>query len=202
MQDEVPEAPETIRTLADGCVRFVQQALGIALDGTPDTLPLLDHYLGLARDGEARSREEIIELVATAAGAYFGEVVRRKVPGARWHIEEEADPSTWRIELDHVFLCFNPVGMAREAITAQQEPGWNAHLELRLQDREVVTQALERVGPVDAGDYHRLAVRWEVIEQAVAVLEGAARARGEVGRRFSPDDYARALASRDEPPPS
>lgn len=197
MQDE---APETIRTLAEGCARFVQQALGIALDGTPDTLSILDHYLERARDDEARDRDEVLGLVATSAGAYFGEVVRRAAPGARWHLGEAADPSSWRIELDHVFLAFGPVGMAREAITEREEEGWNAHLEVLPQDREVLARSLERVGAVSDRDYYRLAVRWEVIEQAIAVLESAAQARGEESRRWTPEIYARALDDREPGP--
>lgn len=194
MQDDVPE---TIRTLAEGCTRFVQQALGITLDGTPETLPILDHYLERARDDEARGRDEVLGLVATSAGAYLGEVVRRALPHARWHLGDPADASTWRLELDHVFLAFNPVGMAREAIVEGEEEGWNAHLEVLANDRELLAQSLERVGGVSDEDYWRLAVRWEVIEQAVAVLEGAALARGEEARRWGPDIYARALDERD-----
>jgi hypothetical protein len=187
------DAPPTVRTLAEGAPRFVKQALGVELDGTPDTLPILDHYLELAREDEARSREEVLGLVATSAGAYFGEVVRRAVPTARWHVGDPEDPSTWRIELEHVFLAFNPVGMAREAITEGDEDGWNAHLEVPSQDRALLAQSLERVGPVSDEDYRRLAVRWETIEQAIAVLEGAAVARGETSRRYGPEVYAAAL---------
>lgn len=194
MQDE---APETIRTLSDGCSRFVRQALGIELDGTPETLPILDHYLERARDDEARSRDEVLGLVATSVGAYLGEVVRRATPHARWHVGEIDDPSSWRIEFDHVFLAFNPVGMAREAILEHEEEGWNAHLEVLAQDRDVLAQSLERVGGVSDEDYWRLAVRWEVIEQAIAVVEGAAISRGEEARRWPAEIYRRALDEHD-----
>ena len=196
MQDDTPE---TIRTLAEGCVRFVKQALGIELDGTPETLPILDHYLELAREDDARGRDEVLGLVATSAGAYLGEVIRRGQPMARWHVGDAADASTWRLELEHVFLAFNPVGMAREAITQETEEGWNAHLEVLQQDRAVLEQSLERVGAVEDEDYWRLAVRWEVVDQAIAVLEAAAQARDESTRRWTPEIYARAL---DERPPS
>lgn len=198
MQDD---APETIRTLAEGCVRFVKQALGIELDGTPETLPILDHYLERAREDDAVSRDEVLGLVATSAGAYLGEVVRRSQPHARWHVGDPDDPSTWRLEMEHVFLAFNPVGMAREAITMEEEEGWNAHLEVLEQDRAVLAQSLERVGAVEDDDYWRLAVRWEGVDQAVAVLESAAQARGEGARRWTPEIYRAALDER-EPSPS
>lgn len=192
------EAPVTIRTLAEGCARFVKQAVGVELDGTPDTLPILDHYLSLAREEQG---EEVLGLVATSAGAYFGEVVRRAA-GGRWHLGDAADPSSWRLEMEHVFLSFDPVGVAREAITEQDEEGWNAHLEVLEQDRRVIAQALENAGDVSEDDYYRLAVRWEVIEQALAVLEAAAQARGDGEKRYGPEVYERVLGTRVPAPPS
>jgi len=193
MEDPVQSV---VGPLAEGCTRFAKQAVGVELDGTPDTLPILDHYLSLARQDEAPNREEILGLLTASAGAYFGEVVRRSLPGARWHLPDPADPAGWRIEFDHVFLAFNPAGMVREAITEADEEGWNAHLEVLAQDRALLAQSLDRVGAVRDEDYRRLAVRWETVEQAVAVLEGAAQARGETGRRFSAAVYAAALDPR------
>lgn len=192
------QAPETIRTLAEGCVRFVKQAVGVEPDGTPDTLPIVDHYLAGA---EGAGKEEVLGLVASSAGAYFGEVVRRAT-GARWHLGDLEDPSTWRLEMEHVFLSFNPVGMAREAILGDEQDGWNAHLEVLEHDRRVIAQALENVGGVSEDDYFRLAVRWEVVEQALAVLEAAAQARGEEDKRYGRDAYARVLGARATATPS
>lgn len=196
-------APETIRTLAEGCARFVKQAVGVELDGTADTLPILDHYLTLA--GEERTDDakgaEVLGLVASSAGAYFGEVVRG-ITGARWHLGDPDDPSSWRLEMEHVFLSFNPVGMAREAVIGGEQEGWNAHLEVLEQDRKLIAQALENVGGVSEGDYYRLAVRWEVVEQALAVLEAAAQARGEADKRYGPEVYERVLGARVPAPPS
>ena len=86
MTDASPpaDAPLPIQDLANACVRFVERSVGIALDYTPETLPILDHYL---RGVRATSRDEITNLVAPAAGAYFGEVVRRQLGPAQWHWE-------------------------------------------------------------------------------------------------------------------
>ena len=196
------DAPERIRSLAEGCTRFVAQAIGIELDGTPDTLPILDHYLALARDDDARGRDEVLGLVATSAGAYFGEVVRRAHPLARWHAPDD-DPSGWRLECEHVFLAFNPVGMAREAVTEEPEPGWNGHLELLEEDRAVVAEALERVGGVRDEDYHRLSIRFEVVEQAIATLEAHEATRRTGPRRFGAEVYAAVFdRPHDDAPPS
>jgi len=78
-------APAAVLDLAEACVRYVERAVGVKLDFTPETLPLLDHYIGGARDvlsGRARPTEgaEPVDLVAQAAGAYLGEVIRRRHP--------------------------------------------------------------------------------------------------------------------------
>lgn len=64
------------------------------------------------------------------------------------------------------------------------------------QDRRVIAQALENTGDVSEEDYYRLAIRWEVIEQALAVLEAAAQARGEADKRYGPEVYQRVLGGR------
>lgn len=187
---ELPRAPEPVLERAASCVRFVLGALKIELDFTPETLSLVDHWLSTAREGDA----SLERLVAEAAGAYFGEVVRRALPGARWRIGKT--PETWRIELDHVFLAFNPIGVALEALCEDDAPGWNAHLEVLKEDRALLEQTLQRLGDVREDDYYRLAVRWEVIEHVEAALESAAASRGEVERHFSPDVYAAALDAK------
>ena len=59
--------PAEVGDLAESCVRFVHDALGMTLDYTPDTLPILDHYL---RDRARGTSEEVLDLLAPAAGAY------------------------------------------------------------------------------------------------------------------------------------
>src|SRR5688572_23563251 len=44
MADFAPP-PEPIRELCDACIAYVTRALAVELDYTPDTLPILDHYL-------------------------------------------------------------------------------------------------------------------------------------------------------------
>src|SRR5690349_15340710 len=115
----VDEAPHLILELAASAFRMVKQPLKIDLDFTPDPLPLLDHHLQGAR-AEAEKSEELRDLLATSAGGYFGEVVRRHLPFARWHVDEKGPDgevgATWRIEFGHVFLHFNPVGVAHEVL--------------------------------------------------------------------------------------
>lgn len=189
----------SVEELARACVQFVHRALGIELDGTPETLPLLDHYLATLAEDD--SKEEITELVVSAAGAYFGEVVRHALGHGRWHVEP-GEPSGWRLELEHVFLFFNPLGMAREAIASAEVTGWMAHLEVLPRDRPLLDQSLERLGSIREDDYFRLAIRFEVIEQVVRALEGASISRDAQGEIFAPAVYAataRALRGGGEP---
>ena len=191
----VDEAPHLVLELAASAFRMVKQTLKIDLDFTPDTLPLLDHHLQLAR-AEAGKSEDLRELLATSAGGYFGEVVRRHLPFARWHVDEK-DFASWRIEFGHVFLHFNPVGVAHEVLRGEDALGWQAHLEVLPADKSLLEQALSRMGEIDADDYYTLSVRFEVLSQVVAALEAAQVARGEVGRRFPRDIYL--ATSGDEP---
>ncbi|WP_156339144.1 hypothetical protein [Chondromyces crocatus] len=83
------------------------------LDYTPETLPLLDHYLNQARNG-VESKEEVKLLLVNAAGAYFGEVVRRK--HASWWRADADDPSEWRLEFESAYLAFSPMVLVRELL--------------------------------------------------------------------------------------
>lgn len=189
--DYLSSAPVAVLERAASCVRFVLASLKIELDFTPETLPLVDHWLGEVRKAKTDAEEELKTLAAEAAGAYFGEVVRRSLGEARWQIDP--DPSRWRIEMASVFLAFNPLGMAEEALAEAALEGWNAHLEVLPQDRGLLEQTLSHLGDVRADDYYRLAVRWEVIEQVVAALEAAKIARGDAAQTFGPQIYRATL---------
>ena len=106
-------SPAAVLELAASCVRFVLVAFKLELDFTRETLPLLDHYLEQAR-GSVRERPETLPLVASAAGAYLGEVVRRL--HRCWWRADSRDPLDWRLEFRDVFLCFHPVQMIQAAL--------------------------------------------------------------------------------------
>lgn len=175
-----------VRDLADSCVRFVKRALRVELDYTPETLPILDHYL---REAHGIEREEVLNLVAPAAGAYFGEVVRRHLGPSRWHWVSE-DFGECRIEFDRCFLSFNPIGNALETVLGSEAEGYGSHLTVLPEDEPLVRASLENTGDVREEDYYRLAVRFEVIEQVVSLLVDKAIQKDELSRRFGPDVYA------------
>jgi hypothetical protein len=187
------DMPDVIRELATGCVRAVQQAVGFELDYTPETLSVLDHWLGLAETTEGA----VVDLLAAMAGAYFGEVIIRALPTARWHAPPGA-PARWRIEIADVFLCVNPAGVAREAIARDEVAGWNAHLRMDEADRRSIEGTLATLGDVEEDDYYRFTVRFEVLEHAYEALRARALTRRGTTPRFGPELYAAAY-DRDEP---
>jgi hypothetical protein len=192
MTEADEQLPGVIADLAASCVRFVQRTVGIELDYTPETLPLLDHYL---REAHGVSRDEVLSLVVPAAGAYFGEVVRRHLGHSEWHLSGE-DYGAARLEFRRWFLSFNPIGIALEAVLAEEVAGSGSHLELLREDRQLVHEALERAGDIRNDDYYRLAVRFEVLELVTALLSERASQSEHPERVFGPEVYA---ALRDAP---
>lgn len=185
----IDSIPDSVQELANGCVIAVQNAIGIELDFTPETLPLLDHYLREA----AVNEDEVATLIAAMAGAYYGEVVRRTHRGARWRVDSAHEG--WRIEFETFYLSFNPLGVALESFVGEPAAGWGAELEMSQDDREVVQNALDRLGEIDADDYYRLAVRFEVLELTSSTLAALVSARGE-NVLLGPEVYAAASRAR------
>lgn len=159
--------PELVSELAESCVRFVEKALALRLDYTQDTLPILDHYLERAR---REQKTEVFGLIAPAAGAYFGEVVRRELGDGRWHCPSD-DYHGWRMEFGQCFLHFNPIGVALESLVEDEDMTWNSHFQVLDADREFVRGTVKEMGDrVTADDFYRLTVRLEVLEQIFAGL--------------------------------
>jgi hypothetical protein len=186
----VEPAPERVRDLAEGCVRFVERALGVKLDYEPETLPLLDHYVEQAR-AEAGGRPEAAAVVAHAAGAYLGEVVRRRYP-SWWRLEGD-DPSAWRIELSPVYLSFSPVQLVADALfrgEAGAEPEAFERLELEERDREAVATRLAELPPVPEEEFYAPSTRLEVIDIAVEAIRARRIADNEdADAALGPGDY-------------
>src|SRR5688500_505633 len=66
--------PQHVAELALACVEYVRRSTDSTLDWTPDTLPFLDAWVRQARE---QPRPEVVQLLAPAVGAYFGEVIRK-----------------------------------------------------------------------------------------------------------------------------
>ncbi len=165
--------PGAVHEAAERAVDFVRRAVGIALDYTPETLPLLDHYLlGVPED-----QEETVALLSVTAGAYFGEVARRLL-GGKW-AATSGEPAEWELVLPNE-LRVVPVAFAREAILT--EDTGEAIYDVPGELREAVEDALEARGPVAEDEYYSLCGRIETLLLIADVL--AARAGAE---RAAPD---------------
>jgi hypothetical protein len=87
-------------------------------------------------------------------------------------------------------LSFNPMGSALGTVLRGDADHYAGHLALLAEDEPLVKASLENVGEVPEDDYYRLTVRYEVIEQVVALLIDKAIAQNELSRRFGPEVYA------------
>jgi hypothetical protein len=189
VQESTEPPPDRVRELAEGCVRFVERATGVKLDYEPETLPVLDHWIAGAR-AEAGEKQAAVAVVAHTAGAYLGEVVRRR--HASWWRMDDDDPGSWRIELATVYLSFSPVALIADALTLGA--GLDAELLERLEiddaDREAVGARLAELPPVPEDEFFAPSTRIEVIDIAVEAIRGRHLADGEPESALGPDDYA------------
>ena len=182
----VEPPPVQVADLAAACVRFVAARYGTTLDFAPETLSFVDQWLRDAR-AEVVRRPEAIDLVQSAAGAYLGEVIRRAFGGA-W--VAEGPMAGWRLCLSSVYCAFNPLGMAREALSLEPADDWHAHFHLDEGERDSVEQRLEALPEVRPEDYYAPSTRFDVVEILVHALRADMQARGLADVQFTPDDYA------------
>lgn len=160
------EAPPRIREYADEAVAYVRRALGVALEYDSDTLPLLDHYLRTVPGDQPAA----VQLVIATSGAYFGEVVRRRL-GGRWDTSgKEAD---WRVVLP-TGLNFSPVGFVASAIAQADLEDLDSEIDAPPRMRPYVQQALARMGEVSIEDYYSLCGRLDTLEHVHEVLVAVA----------------------------
>jgi hypothetical protein len=170
--------PARVREYADQAVAYVRRAVGVALEYDSDTLPLLDHYLRQVMG----TQPETLQLVIATAGAYFGEVVRRRL-GGRWDIAgEEAE---WRMVLP-TGLNFSPLGFVASAIAQGDVAEFDSELDTPARMRPYVEQALARMGELPIDDYYSLCGRLDTLEHLHEVLVAVAAQM--MGTAVDPDD--------------
>ena len=178
------DSPANVIEAAEACRGAVRRALAFELDFAPETLPVLDHYLSTS---EAR-KDGVLHLVATMAGAYFGETVRRTYE-CEWHAPA-GDTDSWRLEFQRCFLHFNPVATAREAILRDDAHDGESAFGLDGEVQDAVEAKLAALPPVAREDYYRLATRFEVL----AIVIDALLAGGRDVRTLDAAYYAERLA--------
>jgi hypothetical protein len=177
--------PPQIEEWAEACRGFVKEAVGLELDYSPETLPLLDHYV---RDKAESASAEVSALLTPPLGAYFGEVVRRNMQGARWHAPGD-EYQDYRIEYDGFFLHFNPLGVAAETLSGSDAEGFGAHFQILDEARALVETALSGDDSVSVDDYYSFTVRYETLELVTSVLTAFELQQRSRPRRFGPDVY-------------
>ena len=178
-------APAGVVELSASCARFVLAKYKVPLDGTSDTLSILDQYIRDAR-ADLEIQPAGLPLLVATIGAYFGEVLRRAFD-ATWYAVGEHD--AWRLDFHEVFLTFNPLGMAREALTLEETPGWHAHLEVDDAEKEAITARLAALPEVPDDEFYAPSTRFDVVELAVEALRARANAEGLADVRFTVEDY-------------
>lgn len=160
-QDKTPP-PGAVFELAEQAVANVRNATQMVLDYSPETLPVLDHYLR----GVPRDQPETVRLMAATAGAYFGEVARKAI-GGEWDVHDPA-PGDWRLTLTGG-AKLSPVGMAAEAILQAPTEGYEGEFEVPEEERAVVSDALaDREVPED--EFYSLSGRLETLLHVADLL--------------------------------
>jgi hypothetical protein len=184
---EIQPPPEPIADYVSACLDYVRRAIKVELDFTPETLPLLDHYATLSRE-TIRERPELEPLITRAAGAYFGEVVRARF-GGFWKATT-INVHDWAICCTAVYLWFNPIGIAYDAIfSGTEHDGPRSMLRVSPEDHEFLAQRLASVPPLPEDEYFSFSARFEAIEIAIDALYARMADRGDEGSEFTPEDY-------------
>ncbi len=162
--------PPRVSEYADQAVAYVRNALGVTLEYDSDTLPVLDHYLRTVDQIGGTEQAATLQLVISTAGAYFGEVVRRRM-GGRWELS--AEDVEWRIVLP-TGLNFAPMGFVAAAIAQADLADLDSEMDAPPRMKPYVQRALERMGEVSLEDYYSLCGRLDTLEHVHEVLVAVA----------------------------
>ena len=189
---EYQPPPEPLPDYVTACLEYVRRALKMELDFTPETLPLLDHYAKLSRE-TIRERPELAPLITRACGAYFGELVRARLSGF-WRIPT-INVHDWSVCLSTVFLWFNPIGIAYDAVfSGTDHDGPRSMLRVAPEQHDFLEQRLAQLPPLPEDEYYSFSTRFEVLEVATEALYAKLIEEGYEGTEFTEEDYA--LGSR------
>ena len=179
--------PDAIVQLCGSLTDYVEAAVQIRPDYTPETLPLVDHYAQTV-GGVLRDRPEVLDLSAQAIGAYFGEVVRRHLAGF-WIVPSQ-NKNDWLVCGEVAFVAFNPIGVGYDAaVSSTDHHGPSSQLKLAHEDRALVAARLEQLPQVRDTDYFSLSTRYDVLEIVMEAVRAQAGARGYDEVTYDARDY-------------
>lgn len=148
--------PRKVEEYAEQAVDYVRRSLGMTLEFDSETLPVLDHYVRQVPQDQDATRT----LVAATAGAYYGEVVRRRL-GGRW--ETEGEPEAWRLVLPGG-LSFAPAGFVAAAMIHDEVPDYDTTFQSPDMLRPILQDALDCMAPVSEAEYYSLCGRLDTLE--------------------------------------
>ena len=185
--DAAPVPAEQVAALKKAAADYVARATGMTLDGSEESLAIVDHYIEKVQaGGDAGRKPEVLRLAAAALGVYLGELIISRF-GGRWRIVvEDAEEASnelgalgaWRVELTAAPLLVDPIGMAAEALLIPENedeelsdgvPGFTL-LPAAEKQREALHLALSRLSPVEAEYYYSLTGRFETLTYVVDLL--------------------------------
>lgn len=184
-------APEAVLEASNACLDYVKRAIGVSLDFTPETLSVLDHYVGLVRP-DIKDRPELVPLIARAVGAYFGEVVRAVVPSF-WRLPSP-NVLDWQLCAKVAFFWFNPLGVAYDALYQSVEhDGPRSLFRVAPEDKDVLSGRLAVMPEVPEDEYYLFTTRIEVVEASVEALRARLEAKGYGESEFTEEDYVQEM---------
>ncbi|MCA9667666.1 MAG: hypothetical protein KC503_18835 [Myxococcales bacterium] len=175
--------PGPVGDLVDALVDAVDEAYNFELDMTPETLPVLDQYLRDLADTPLAVRQHKL----AAAGAYFGEVLRRALVG-RWVLVGN-DVAAWRVGLSRCFLHVNPMGMAGEVMVGTESDLYDGSFTVADRAHDEVSEMLSHAVPMPENLYYSLSGRLETVQLVADWLIARTLQDGEEPPNYSGDDY-------------
>jgi hypothetical protein len=184
----VSEPLPIVTEYSEQAVAYVRRALGIGLEYDSDTLPLLDHYLR----GVPTTASAALDLVIATAGAYFGEVIRRRL-GGRWELGDEG-PAKWRLVLT-TGLTFSPPGLVASAISQSDLEDLDSEFDAPQRMRPYIEQALARMSDVSVDTLEHV---HEVLVAVAAKLLGEQTDEADSVDSVDDEDATAAAAVDDE----
>lgn len=184
-----PLEPDWIRELGFACRQYVWSKVKIELDGTPETLPVLDHYVSLIRE-DLQQGSHAEPLVTRAVAAYFGTVLAMGIDGF-WKVSSQSDELGWWICARPVYLALNPVAVAHDVIAASTDhSGPASELQLDRLEYDFVMQRLARLPQLTEEEYFTFSSRYEAVDIAVAALRERRHETGATELSFAASDYS------------